>query len=198
MQNEHKARWWTLANGLTSLRFVLGPVCALALLNDRAELALPVFVVAILTDMLDGRIARRGGDASSEGALFDHATDAWFVCLGLLALAIRGLVPIALPLLIALAFAQYTLDSRALAGQQLRASWLGRRNGIAYWVLLAIPIARDAGSLGWPSDALFSALATGLALTTAISIGDRAMAWGASRRGRRSLEAPDERRESQR
>ena len=59
-------------------------------------------------------------------AYFDHSTDAWFVCLAMGALVARGLVPIALPLLVVFAFVQYTLDSRALQGQQLRASWLGR------------------------------------------------------------------------
>ena len=47
------------------------------------------------------------------------------------------MAPLVLPGLVAAAFVQYTLDSRALAGQRLRASALGRWNGIAYFVLLA-------------------------------------------------------------
>jgi hypothetical protein len=61
-------------------------------------------------------------------------------------------------------------------GEALRASWLGRYNGIAYFVLLGIPVVRDGLGLGWPPRTLVLAIAWALVLTTLISISDRLLA----------------------
>lgn len=61
---------------------------------------------------------------------------------GLAALVARGEVPWPLPGLVALAFVQYVIDSRADRGARLRASVLGRWNGIAYFAPVAA--GRDA------------------------------------------------------
>ena len=128
--------WFTPANLLTGLRLAAAPLCASAITCDLAGVAAGLFAVAVVTDLADGRVARNRGETSARGALLDHATDATFVTLGLGAITIRGEVAWPLPLLVAAAFAQYTVDSRAHVGRQLRASALGRWNGIAYFVLL--------------------------------------------------------------
>ena len=79
------------------------------------------------------------------------------------------------------AFAQYALDSRALAGRPLRASALGRWNGIAYFVLLGIPVVRDGLAIGWPPDALVRVLGWALVATTCASILDRLVALARAR-----------------
>ena len=105
------------------------------------------------TDLADGPLARRRGTVSALGGVLDHTADALFVAVTLWALAYveaqqgMDLVPGILPLFIVLAFAQYLLDSRALRGKPLRGSWLGRANGIAYFVLAGVVIWREA--LGW-------------------------------------------------
>jgi phosphatidylglycerophosphate synthase len=122
-------------------------------------------------------VARRLGQASPRGALLDHAVDAIFCATGLAALALRGGVPAPLPALVALAFAQYAADSRALAGRTLRASALGRTNGIAYYVMIGVPVVRDALGLGWPGPAFVRAAGWALVATTLVSMADRAWAW---------------------
>lgn len=175
-------RLCTLANALTSLRLAAAPPAALAVFGGNHEAALLLFTLAVVTDLADGPIARRRGESSAFGGLLDHATDATFVSLGLLACAGRQLVPLALPLLVAAAFLQYTFDSRALRGRRLRASALGRWNGIAYFVLLGIPVVRDGLGIGWPADGLVLALGWALVGTTLVSMGQRAWAWLALRR----------------
>jgi phosphatidylglycerophosphate synthase len=177
-----EGRWLTLANGLTAIRLALVPVCALAIHHDLALGAFASFWLAVATDLADGRVARRQGQASARGAVLDHSTDALFVSTGLTALALGGEVPALLPVLVLAAFVQYALDSRVLAGRELRTSFIGRWNGIAYYVLLGTPIMRDALSLGWPSASLVVLLGWGLVVTTAVSMGDRAVAWALSRR----------------
>jgi phosphatidylglycerophosphate synthase len=173
---QRTSQWSTWANGITLSRLLAVPPAALAIFLEANGLALALFCFAVATDLADGRVARLRGEASPLGGLLDHATDAIFVAVGLLACAMKGLVPIALPPLILLAFAQYALDSRAIAGRPLRASLIGRWNGIAYFVLLGIPVVRDGVGLGWPPASWLTALAWLLVATTVVSIADRGFA----------------------
>lgn len=170
------ARWRTRANALTVLRLLAAPLLALAIWEGRAGPAHALFWLAVGTDLLDGRVARRYGEATPFGGLLDHATDAAFVSAGLLAVAWRGEIPIWLPVLVVASFAQYALDSRALVGRPLRTSLLGRWNGIAYFVLLGIPVVRDGLGLGWPPVSWVAAIGWALVATTLVSMGDRFLA----------------------
>lgn len=167
--------WRTRANALSALRLAGAGPLAWAAAAGEAGLALGLFAAAVASDLLDGRVARRFGEESPLGGLLDHGADAATVCLGLGALAWRGEVPALLPALIAVAFVQYALDSRAFSGQRLRASSLGRANGIAYFALLGALLARDALALPAPGPAVASALAHLLAALTLLSIATRAL-----------------------
>lgn len=65
----------TVANQLTLLRMALTPVLILLLLNGRFRAAFAVFVVAGITDALDGAIARFGNQRTSLGAMLDPVAD---------------------------------------------------------------------------------------------------------------------------
>jgi len=183
-ERSESRRWATAANGLTFSRLLMAPVSALAILAGESGLALLLFWLAVATDLADGPVARRRGEASAFGALFDHSTDALFVSLGLAAVACAGEVPAILPALVALAFVQYALDSRALGGRALRSSAVGRWNGILYFVLLGVPVVRDGVGLGWPSAGLVRALGWLLVASTLVSMADRGQAWLATRRSK--------------
>jgi phosphatidylglycerophosphate synthase len=174
----------TRANALTALRLVCGPLLVLALLQHAAFSAAALFWLAVATDLLDGRVARRFGESSALGGFLDHVTDAAFVSLGLAALALRGEAPALLPVLVALAFLQYTLDSRVIDGGALRASALGRWNGIAYFVPVGTVVVRDALGLAWPGRGVVLALGWLLVATTLLSMADRARALTRARRAR--------------
>lgn len=171
-----RARLRTRANALTAARLASALPMALAITSGSTRAALVLFILAVVTDLLDGRVARGRGEASPLGGVLDHATDASFVTAGLGALSSTGVVTPLLPLLVALAFAQYLVDSRAHRGKALRASRLGRWNGVAYYVLLGVPVVRDALGLGWPGTLLVSALAWALVATTLVSMTDRWLA----------------------
>jgi cardiolipin synthase len=166
----------TWANALTLTRLAAAPLCAWALATGHDAIALVLFSFAVASDFADGRLARRRRESSAFGGLLDHLSDATFVTLGLGACALRGLVPAFLPVLIALAFAQYTLDSRSLSGRPLRTSFLGRWNGIAYYVLLGVPVVRDGLGLGWPADSVVLSGGWALVLSTLVSMLDRGWA----------------------
>jgi len=169
-------RWLTRANALSALRLAAAPGLALAIASGHRLAGAALLVLAIATDFADGAVARRYGEASAFGGLVDHATDATLVVLGLAALAWRGEAPPLLAPLVAVAFVQYVLDSRTLAGRPLRASRLGRWNGIAYYVLVATPVVRDALGLAWPGASWTVAIGWGLVASTACSMLDRLLA----------------------
>ena len=176
------AGWATLANAVTLTRVICVPLLAMAIVGDARLSAAGLFVWAVTTDLIDGRLARHRGEVSNLGGLLDHSADALFCSVGLGALAWTGAVPALLPLLVALAFTQYMLDSRSIAGQPLRASFLGRWNGIFYFVMVGIPVVRDALALSWPGAGLVMAIGWTLVVSTLVSMTDRAVAFIHSRR----------------
>ena len=148
--------WLTAANAVSLARLVTAPYSLVLALDERWLLASVVFVGAVVSDMLDGYLARRAGKESALGGLLDHSADAIYVTLTLWALAHTGVIPGFLPFLVGCAFLQYVLDSRAMAGQPLKTSRLGRWNGIAYFVLVGTIVIRNALGVAWlPDDAIW-------------------------------------------
>lgn len=172
----------TLSNAITATRLLAVPFFYCAIVSASWGLAFALFWLAVATDMVDGRVARARGEASAFGGLLDHASDATFVALGLIGLATAGQVPFALPVLVVVAFVQYVLDSRSLEGRTLRASFLGRWNGVFYFVPLGVIVTREALGLSWPSDGMVLAFGWLLVGTTLLSILDRGFSLLSARR----------------
>ncbi len=163
-----------IADALSVLRLLLAVPFALAM--READFGAAVWSgllvsIAIATDLLDGRIARRLGTVSTHGRALDHGADVAIVLAGLCGAASRGAVPWLLPLLVGMAFAQYAFDSFLVHRQRtLRMSSLGRWNGILYFV----PIVGDVlVRLGLPAGSLVRLIAWGLVVTTLLSMADR-------------------------
>ncbi|MAG30390.1 MAG: hypothetical protein CL908_05775 [Deltaproteobacteria bacterium] len=175
-ESETGSRRLTFSNGLTSLRLLAAPVFCWSLANDETTLAVVLFWLAVVSDLVDGRVARARGETTAFGGLLDHAADATFVSLGLAALATQGRVPLALAPLVAVAFVQYVVDSRSLAGRSLRPSSLGRLNGILYFVPIGAIVTRDALGLARPADAIAMRIGWVLVVSTVISMLSRAWA----------------------
>lgn len=171
-----------MAHAITSVRLLA--VIPAAWAFSRADGVPPwvlvlLMLAAIVSDYVDGIVARRTGTASPRGMLFDHTTDCLFVTSGLAGAAVAGVVPVALPVLVPVAFSQYVLDSYFLHRQrQLRMSRLGRWNGIFYFApLVMIAIASlHVPALSDLARVLVRPTAILLAVSTVASIADRAMA----------------------
>ena len=172
-----------MANLLTGFRLLVLLPVAWAMANPTAipaTIVLALIVAAILSDYFDGKVARARGTASAGGMLFDHGTDFLFVTSCLAAASTAGLISFFLPILIAVAFSQYVLDSYFLFRQkQLRMSVLGKWNGVFYFVpIVVIAVARLFPDTAIESLLLNLAWLMGLALiaSTLASIIDRAIA----------------------
>jgi CDP-diacylglycerol--glycerol-3-phosphate 3-phosphatidyltransferase len=166
-----------MANALTAVRLLLVIPFAYSMSKGDvrfAVFALVVWVVALLTDFLDGPIARRRGTATAWSGTFDHTTDFLFVTSGLFAGALRGVFPWILPILIVAAFSQYVIDSYWIHRQtKLRGSKLGRYNGMLYFVPTCLEIIIRLGA-HWLQP-LLTIFVWMLVLSTLVSMGQRLM-----------------------
>ncbi|MDK1024731.1 MAG: CDP-alcohol phosphatidyltransferase family protein [Gammaproteobacteria bacterium] len=168
--------WFTWANGLSAIRLVVTLPCALAIIEAQWDIAAILFAIAVMTDFADGYVARRFGTESALGGLIDHSIDAIFVTVVLGAFALREAVPLILPLLVAASFMQYVLDSNALSGRALRSSFLGRWNGIAYYVLAGVPIGLALVEISLVPATWIRLAGWVLVASTTVSMLDRAQA----------------------
>jgi cardiolipin synthase len=85
---------WTLPNVLSLLRLAGVPLFLWLVLGPRADgLAVAVLVVAGFTDWLDGQLARRWHQRSRLGQMLDPVADRFYILATLLGLAIRGIIP---------------------------------------------------------------------------------------------------------
>jgi len=81
----------TLANQLTLLRMLLIPAFAILVAYHQLGWALVVFLIAGLTDGLDGLIARRSGKKTSLGAWLDPMADKLLLVTTFIVLTLPGL-----------------------------------------------------------------------------------------------------------
>ncbi len=125
------ARILTLANTLTLFRILLVPLLVVVLLTKfegKEMVGLGVFLLASLTDFLDGFLARRRQEVTKLGKLLDPAADKILVSAALISLIELDVAP-AWMVMVILAREFLISAFRSLAageGIVLAASWLGK------------------------------------------------------------------------
>ena len=87
----------TLPNLLTIIRMALIPVFVSLLFYQKFLLALAVFIIAGITDGLDGLLARRFHQQSPLGRILDPIADKMMLVTSFVVLSMRGVVPTPLP-----------------------------------------------------------------------------------------------------
>lgn len=136
------SRILTVPNMLTVFRMVLIPVFVTLLFYQRFVLALAVFVVAGITDGLDGLLARRFDQESQLGTILDPIADKLMLVTAFIVLSMRGVFPQPLPSHLPVPFwvtvAVISRDVFIIVGaaainimtgfRGFRPSWLGKLN----------------------------------------------------------------------
>ncbi len=84
----------TIPNALTLVRIILIPLLVILLLENQLDKALGIFVVAGVTDALDGLIARMFHQKSKLGAYLDPLADKLLLVTTYLTLAHLSLLPV--------------------------------------------------------------------------------------------------------
>ena len=172
-----RERFWNLPNTITVLRTGAVPVLLLLPIFDHSRLASHViawiFIVAALTDLVDGWLARRGQQVTHIGKLLDPLADKLLVATALVVLLVShyppspGAVPdeTRIPawatwmvvVIIGRELAVTGLRSIASAsGQVMAATWLGKAKALCQNVSI--------GALLFPGDTLGVAHRLGMTL----------------------------------
>ena len=137
----------TLPNLITVARFLLAPLVVWALLNDRQGLALAVFVVAGLSDGIDGFIARAFDQRSELGAWLDPAADKLLLVTIYLMLGWTGGVPDWLVVMIVtrdgLIVGAVVLSSLMGTALEMKPLFVSKANTTAQIALAALVLAQN-------------------------------------------------------
>ena len=120
-----------LPNKLTMLRILLIPFFVFFLLTNYADpwsdwIALGIFIIASLTDLLDGKIARKYNLITNFGKFMDPLADKLLVCSALICLLDIGRIPCPVVLII-------IAREFVISGFRLVASDKGRVLAASYW-----------------------------------------------------------------
>jgi phosphatidylglycerophosphate synthase len=131
-----------IPNALSATRFALAAAW-IALAAAGVSIRLPyvsLVFAAWATDYLDGNLARRFDVASGFGRWLDSVADVTFVLAALLSEAALRTIPFYIPILIAISFTQYAVDSALIAragGGPIR-SRLGHLGGMINYALVIV------------------------------------------------------------
>jgi phosphatidylglycerophosphate synthase len=139
------------ANLLSASRFVLGAMWLVAFVHGdrRPEVLGPIALAAALSDFVDGRVARLMRSADQFGRWLDSVADVAFVLTALACEARAGAIPAYIPVLIAVSFAQYAIDSIVISGSSTPVrSRLGHWGGVVNFALVLL-LAFASGAR-WP------------------------------------------------
>ena len=89
-----------LPNLITIIRIILVPVMVIFLLTDKHAHALVVFIIAVISDGLDGAIARAFNQKTALGAFLDPLADKLLLTTAYVILAVYDFVPVWLTVMI--------------------------------------------------------------------------------------------------
>lgn len=133
-----------IANKITLVRIFLVPVFLLFMLTDftayNSIIAFVVFVIATLTDKIDGTIARKYNLVTDFGKFLDPIADKLLVCSALICLTADGTIPAWITIVIIgrefiiSAFRLVCADT----GKTVAASWWGKLKTIAQMVTIIV------------------------------------------------------------
>lgn len=94
MSDGKKENIWNVPNLLTMIRMLLIPVYWVLMMHDHYYWALAVYVVASLTDLADGYIARKYHLITDFGKLLDPLADKLMVLSVMLSLILKDILPL--------------------------------------------------------------------------------------------------------
>jgi cardiolipin synthase len=152
---------WTVPNAISLARIVLTPFfVALIVDPDTTTVGLCLFAAVVATDWVDGTIARRTGQVSEIGKVLDPVADRLALASGIVALAIRGVLPVwAAALIIARDAVVLLAGLVVLMRRRVRIDvrWIGKVATFSLmvavpaisWGALDLPLGAAATAVGW-------------------------------------------------
>ena len=163
----------TTANKLTTLRVILIPVFLILAYTGHTGWALAVFVIASLTDMLDGYIARHYNQITDFGKFMDPLADKVLVMAAMCYFVAAGRMPgWALAVVLLREFAVSGMRLVAVEqGRVIAAGWSGKVKTAATMVCLCLMLLIGPPQLGDSAPDLVAHFSTAVILITTVYSG---------------------------
>ncbi len=137
-----------LPNLITLFRIALSPVLILLLKEQEYAASLGVFVIAGVSDGLDGFIAKRFDSVSRLGSILDPLADKTLLVSSYVMLTLLGQLPFWLMLTVAfrdlLIIGGYLVYTSMVGPVQMRPSWLSKFNTFMQITLVIVILAQQA------------------------------------------------------
>lgn len=157
---------FTFSNLLTIGRFILVPFIVFAIIQNRWQMAVSIFLIAAITDLFDGALARLFNERTRLGASLDPLADKILIISAYTALLLSGIPRYMLPLwfiiiiaikelILVIGAAYLMLWSKKRIGSilQIKASWTGKgamlTQTIYLFILLLSLAAQYKLALSW-------------------------------------------------
>ncbi len=162
---------WTIPNVLTMLRLALVPVFIVLFFQGQRKIALAVFIVASLTDLLDGYLARKLHQITDFGKLFDPLADKLMVLSALVCQGIAGVFPWVAILIVGVKELLMVLGGAFMLkkGIVVYANMYGKVATVAFMISLILSFFHEElAAAGFPLDQILLWVSVALALLAII------------------------------
>ena len=158
---------WNVPNVLTMIRLALIPVFVAVFAAGFDKMALLVFIIASLTDLLDGYLARKNNQITAFGKLMDPLADKLMVVTALICQGVKGVFPwpaiviVLLKELVMIFGATYMLNHDVV----VYANWRGKSAQFSFILALVLSFWHaDFAAISFPLDRVILWVAVVLAV----------------------------------
>lgn len=130
-----------IPNILTMIRFLLIPVFGYYLCTGHYYIAVTIFLIAGLTDILDGRIARKYNLITSWGKLADPLADKLMLITALVLLTVKNMLPPVILVIVAMKEIFMGIGSIVLYKQDnyvVSANWYGKMATVVFYFAIVM------------------------------------------------------------
>lgn len=127
-----------LPNTLTIIRFIIVPFMAYFLITKNFTVAIILYIIASITDILDGIIARKFNLITKEGKILDPMADKFLQFAALLGLWIVGIIPFVITLIFFLKEIFMGLGAIKLLKKNVvvQSKWFGKFSTISFFLAI--------------------------------------------------------------
>ena len=157
-----------IPSGISSLRLAALPIFLYYYSTNNLLLCIIIFGLSLVTDLIDGYVARKLNVASKTGAYFDALTDFVFITGIFAAFTFSGYYPAWIMALIVASFGQFIISS--LYSQKLHDP-LGKYIGSVLYIAIGLtllsptPIILTIVEIGFPTFAITSFISRTVSIT---------------------------------
>jgi len=154
VQSMNRTSLQHLPNLITLARIALVPVLILLLRDQNYAMALAIFMIAGISDALDGYLAKRLQVQSHFGAVLDPIADKLLLVTAYVMLTVLGHIPFWLTLAVAsrdvLIVGGYLLYTSHAGPVMMRPSILSKLNTLLQIALVCLILVKQAAGVRWP------------------------------------------------